>query len=166
MTPDEKRARAVWIRQQAQQIRADVAAAEASLARIPGGQPEKRAEALATIVELLRLAAKIEDGVDELERGLRESPRPRNMSSMYDVTTGSTAVKKGASRARRKHPAMPKIYDANQTITSIAQELRETRARVSSWMADEEPRAIPRRHAEYLRDKYKIPLTAWKRILD
>lgn len=86
-----------------------------------------------------------------------------------DVNThGSPAnVKRGAGRATRKHPAQKRLYEKGKTITDVASDLGEGRPRVSSWFADGDAnRPIPRRHAEKLRDKYGIPLTAWSRIAD
>lgn len=86
-----------------------------------------------------------------------------------DVNTGSNdaRVKAGAGRATRKHAAQKKLYQRGMTISSLAIELKEGRPRVSAWFAEGEAnRPIPKRHAEKLRDKYGIPLTAWSRIAD
>jgi len=86
-----------------------------------------------------------------------------------DVNTSAhpESVKRGAARATRKHPAQRKLYERGRTITDVAKELGEGRPRVSAWMAKGEAnRPIPRRHAETLRARYGIPLTAWDRIAD
>jgi hypothetical protein len=100
-------------------------------------------------------------------KGLPPGQSPRNIRSMsVDTRDFAADVKRGVGRARRKHPAQMKLYAKGVTITAVAKELRETRARVTSWMAEEDARAIPRHHADYLREKYGIPLSAWARIQD
>ena len=122
---------------------------------------------------LAREAWRARDMADERERevaakGLPGSAPGRTIRSVsIDTRDFSTAVKRGVGRATRKHPAQLKLYQKGVTITAVAKELRETRARVSSWMnPGKDTRAIPRHHAEYLRDKYGIPLSAWDRIQD
>jgi hypothetical protein len=105
----------------------------------------------------------------------RIKPRPlnppradRTIGPMDVDTTGQPAdVKAGAGRARRRHPAQRRLYEKGKTISSIAEELREGRPRVNAWFATGKTnRPIPRRHAEYLRDRYGIPLTDWARIAE
>lgn len=110
---------------------------------------------------------------DELElmarMGLPSDPTGRIVSSMnVDDTGQSEAVKRAIARGRRNHPAQVILYEAGVTITDVAAELKETRQRVSAWMSDDPKavRAIPRRVAEHLKRKYKIPLSAWSRIAD
>lgn len=107
--------------------------------------------------------------VDQLiaqRQGLTVAREQRTLSNMYEHSS-ETRARRGASRARRAHPAQRRLYNAGTTITAVAAELHETRARVSTWMADGDAvRAIPRRHAIYLRDKYSVPLSAWRRIQD
>lgn len=90
------------------------------------------------------------------------------VDTLHDVnvdTRGkSESVRRAVSRSRREHPAQAAFYRANKTVGQIAEELREGRPRVSSWMSEDEPRPIPRRHAIYLRDKYRVPLSAWKNL--
>lgn len=112
-----------------------------------------------------------QDLAEEMERmaveGLRGKGEGRTIHDMnIDTREFSANVKRGVGRARRKHPAQLKLYKAGVTISALAKEIRETRARVTSWMAVDEPRAIPRHQAEYLRTKYGIPLSAWARISD
>jgi hypothetical protein len=108
---------------------------------------------------LRRLAA-------ELEEPLRAIDTDDTLARM-DVNTNTERAKRGAGRATRKHRGQRKLYEKGHSVTSIAAELGEGRPRVSAWFADGEAnRPIPRRHAEYLRDKYNIPLTSWKRIAD
>lgn len=100
--------------------------------------------------------------------GLQGSRSDRTIPDMDVDTSGqSVSVKRGAGRATRKHEAQRKLYEKGHTITSIAAELNEGRPRVSAWFAvGDSNRPIPRRHAEYLRDKYEIPLSVWSRIAD
>lgn len=102
------------------------------------------------------------------KRTLPDFGSNRSIGSMDVDTTGQPArVKLGAARARRKHPAQRALYEHGKTVTSIAAELGEGRPRVNAWFADGEAnRPIPRRHAERLRDRYGIPLSAWARIAD
>lgn len=59
------------------------------------------------------------------------------------------------------------LYVKGHTITSIADELGEGRPRVNAWFAvGKANRPIPRRHAQYLLERYEIPLSAWSRIAD
>jgi hypothetical protein len=113
------------------------------------------------------------DKADQRERqlaeqanGLPDTSPPRNIRNMSVDTRGFAAdVKRGVGRATRKHPAQMKLYAKGVTISALAKELRETRARVNSWMnAGKDVRPIPRHHAEYLRERYGIPLSAWDRI--
>lgn len=101
-------------------------------------------------------------------KGLHDDRSNRIMRDMDVNTTGQpSGVKRGAARATRKHPAQKKLYEQGRTITDVARELREGRPRVSAWFAEGEAnRPIPRRHAETLRQRYGIPLTAWARIAD
>lgn len=146
-----------------------------------------------TADELLALATRLdEDALEALRSGdkdgaasaaeaarqhasrLTASAGGRIVRTMNVDTRGRpAAVKRGAGRATRQHPAQKKLYEAGVTITDVARELRETRARVSSWMAEDEAgksdkpkanRPIPRHHAVYLRDRYGVPLGVWKRI--
>lgn len=129
-------------------------------------RPTEAAEAFA-------LAQVYETAAEEMERLARlkdlpgKSP-PRTLRTMDIDTRGQHPdVKRGAGRATRNHPAQQKFYAAGVTIKSVAKDLRETRARVSSWMADGEAnRPIPRRYAEYLKERYGVPLSAWARIKD
>lgn len=85
-----------------------------------------------------------------------------------DVNTHRSPVhvKRGAARATRNNPAQKRLYEKGKTITDIAADLKEGRPRVSSWFAEgEAQRPIPRRHAEFLRDTYDIPLK-WFRVAD
>lgn len=101
-------------------------------------------------------------------KGLPVKLPSRTIHGMSIDTRGFSAdVKRGVGRSTRKHPAQTKLYAKGVTISALAKELRETRARVSSWMnPGKETRAIPRHHAEYLREHYGIPLSAWARISD
>lgn len=105
----------------------------------------------------------------ESSMGLPNDSTGRIVSSMnVDDTGQSEAVKRAIARGRRNHPAQVILYEAGVTITDVAAELKETRQRVSAWMSDDPKavRAIPRRVAEHLKRKYKIPLSAWTRIAD
>ena len=89
--------------------------------------------------------------------------------SPMDVNTqhATEDVKRGAARATRKHKALKRLYEKGRTVTSIALELGEGRPRVSAWFAEGDGnRPIPRRHADYLRDKYNIPHAWWARIAE
>lgn len=115
------------------------------------------ATSLRIAAKALRDAARLTGGSDG--RIIRGMSQPAG--------TMSADVKRGKGRSTRKHPAQLKFYEHNVTIKDVAKELGETRARVSSWMADGDAlRAIPRNQAEKLRDKYGVPLSAWKRIAD
>jgi len=99
---------------------------------------------------------------------LRAADDTRTIRSMRTDSV-DPAVKRAAGRSRRKHPAQAKLYAQGVTITALAAELGEKRARVSAWMADpsgDANRPIPRHHAERLRARYGIPLSAWARIGD
>lgn len=100
--------------------------------------------------------------------GLPHGTRPRTISDMNVDTRGrSSDVKRGAGRATRKHPAQRRLYENGMTVSSLAKELGETRARVSSWFAaGDANRPIPRHHAETLLKRYKIALGDWSRIAD
>jgi hypothetical protein len=104
-----------------------------------------------------------------LERGLTSGKPERIIRSMsaQPARVISSDVKRGKGRSTRKHPAQEIFYKKGTHIKAVAAELGETRAWVSSWMADGDAcRAIPRRHAEYLKEKYGVPLSAWHRIAD
>ena len=115
--------------------------------------------------ELYKAAADARKAVEALLR-LPEGEYERIVRSMnVDTTRHASDVKRGATRARRKHPAQRIFYEKGVTITSVAKEIGETRARVSSWMADGDAlRPIPPHQAEKLRLKYGVPLSVWKRI--
>jgi len=100
--------------------------------------------------------------------GLKKPGADRTIGGMDVDTTGrEVSVKVGAGRATRKHPAQRTLYENGRTISSIAKELNEGRPRVNAWFAKGEAnRPIPARHAQYLLEKYGIPLSAWARIAD
>lgn len=86
----------------------------------------------------------------------------RTMDVQAPGLSGNT--KRAASRAR-KSEAHRLLYERNETMTSLAAKLGETRSRVSKWFgAPGENRPIPRRIAERLLTEYGIPLSAWSRI--
>lgn len=99
---------------------------------------------------------------------LKKPGSDRTIGAMDVDTTGrDVSVKVGAGRATRRHPAQRILYEKGHTVTSIAKELNEGRPRVNAWFAEGEAnRPIPRRHAEYLFEKYGIPLSAWKRVAE
>lgn len=120
----------------------------------------------AAAVERVRHDLGVVDQVIAERRGLATAPKSRTISVVY-TQSDDTRAKKGQSRSRRRHPAQRRLYESGTTITAVAVEMDETRARVSSWMAGGEAlRAIPRQRAEYLRARYGIPLRAWRRIQD
>lgn len=139
------------------QRRADAIAARARELRAEG-KHELASEAFEVADDLRRAV--------EAARGLPGGAGGRIVRSMNVDTTRHTAdVKRGATRARRKHPAQRKLYEQGMTIASLAKQLGETRARVSSWMADGDGlRPIPASIAEKLRQQYGIPLSVWKRV--
>jgi hypothetical protein len=83
-----------------------------------------------------------------------------------DTRGKSEAVRRAAGRATRQHPALKKFYEHNVTVGQVAQRLGEGRPRVSSWMAAEDPRPIPRRCQKLLEKWYGVPESAWKNIKD
>lgn len=114
-----------------------------------------------------RWAAENDRQAEEMEAGesgLRID-RTDSIVSPMDVNTESESVRRAAGRATRNHPAQKKLYDAGVTITELAALLKEGRPRVSSWFAEGDAnRPIPKRHAERLKEKYGIPLSAWSRV--
>lgn len=136
----------------------------------------RAAATLALEADRLRLTAK------ELE-GLTGEVRARTVRTdmIPDPAAQSSIVKRALSRSRRNHPAQVALYHANVTIQGLADFLRESRARVSHWMAEEDadknmPRPIPKAHADRLHEgvdmknaagvkvTLQIPRTAWRRI--
>jgi len=84
-------------------------------------------------------------------------------------TSGATrALKIAVGRSRREHPAARAWYEHGKTISAIAGEIGETRARVNSWLTDDPValRPIPRKHVAYFERTYGIPATAWRRVAD
>lgn len=141
---------------------AEIAAQEAALA-------ERKRRLLLLGKEELADAAGLVGEERAAFMGLTNATPDRIVRVMnVDDTGQSSAVKRAISRGRRNHPAQVLFYEAGVTITDVAAELKETRQRVSAWMADnpKDLRAIPRRHVEHLKRKYKIPASAWARIDD
>lgn len=127
-----------------------------------------RGDARAVDVATAALRA-VAQAAREIEAARLTADPPERTIRTVDVDTRGmpASVKRGAARATRRHVAQQRFYAARKTITDIAGELRETRERVSSWMAvGSGNRPIPRRHAEYLRERYHVPLAAWKRIAE
>lgn len=125
------------------------------------------ARARAEVTRLSEYIAALERAAD-LAEGLTSKRINRTVSSV-NVTAGnlSSDTKRAAGRSTRKSEAQRRLYEKDMTITKLAVELGETRARVSKWFGTaDENRAIPRPIAERLRDKYGIPLSAWSRISD
>lgn len=122
---------------------------------------EKRVEQAKAV---LRSISEAYEAAPDDETDLRTDDTKRTIRSMDVNTHGrSASVKRGAGRATRKHPAQKRLYERGKTITDIAAELKEGRPRVSSWFAEgDAQRPIPRHHAEYLRDKYGIPINVWR----
>lgn len=119
-----------------------------------------------------REAASLRDFAAELRKAAEKAPRGLPVVDTDDTLPGmnvdtrgkSEAVTRAVGRATRNHPAQRAFYKAGKTVGQIAEELREGRPRVSSWMSEDEPRPIPRHHADYLREHYKVPLSAWKNL--
>jgi hypothetical protein len=113
------------------------------------------------------MAAACREHAAALQR-LPEGRADRTMSKVdVDTRDHEANVKRGASRATRRHPGLRRIYEAGHTVTSLAKELRETRARVSSWFAEgENNRPIPKHQVDYLEKKYGIPRASWRRIAE
>lgn len=127
---------------------------------------ERRLEAELERVRTLRAQIESQLGEALSDEGLTGIDPERTIRTM-DVNPGNAtaAVKRAIGRATRKHLAQVKLYEKGVTITALAAELGETRARVSSWFADGDAnRAVPERHVETMRKKYGIPRSAWTRI--
>ena len=141
---------------------AEIAAQEAALA-------ERKRRLLHLAKEQIADDAKLVGAERAAFLGLTGGATGRIVSTMdVDGTGQSEAVKRGIARGRRNHPAQVAFYENGVTIKDVAAELRETRARVSAWMSADPKavRAIPSRHAEHLKRRFGIPLSAWARIAD
>lgn len=136
-------------------------------------------DAKRALLEEMREAMRVRLETEERElaaieaamRSLQGLPSPtgaRTIRTMNVDTTGRDAkVKIGASRSRRKHPALKKLYEAGVTVTALAQQLKEKRPSVSAWFAaGAGNRPVPRRHADTMEEKYGIPLSAWLKLAD
>lgn len=118
----------------------------------------------------------------EAARLLLERPGPRIAERLRSVDTTriipdevtgvDTAnmplhVRVAVGRTQRVHPASKAWLKAGKSVGDIALEIGEGRPRVNSWLNDGDGnRPIPRKHAEYFKATYKIPLSAWRRIKD
>lgn len=147
-TPRELAAEAEWCEARARYLRALAASLEAQAVVL------RRREGLAR--------------TGELPKTLRAHDTFDTVNRMNVDTRGKPeSVKRGAARATRRHKAQRKLYEAGVSLTDVAKELGEGRPRVSSWFAPGDTnRPIPRKCAEYLRDKYGVPLEDWRRIGD
>jgi hypothetical protein len=143
-------------------LRAIAARLERAAARArERGEAEAALDMQEAVVDLLVV------GSPEEARLLSREPERIVRTMNVDTSRHGSDVKRGATRARRKHPAQRKLYEQGMTIASVAKELGETRSRVSSWMADGEGlRPIPSHIAEKLRTKYGIPLSVWRRVAE
>jgi hypothetical protein len=117
--------------------------------------------------EALAKAEAYERWARELE-GLQPARTDSIIPSMDIDTRGMpAAVRKGAGRSTRKHVGLKRLYEAGVTVSALATELGETRARVSSWFAEgSSNRPIPARHAEYLQRRYGVPRSVWARVAE
>jgi hypothetical protein len=140
----------------------------------------RAAATLALEADRLRLTAKELEGLTGVvgRRTVRTDMIP---DTAPDPAAQSSIVKRARSRSRRNHPAQEALYLADVTIQGLADYLKESRARVSHWMAEEDasknmPRPIPKAHADRLHEgvqmknaagkpvTLRIPRTAWRRI--
>jgi hypothetical protein len=155
---------------EADRLRAKAASLRARAAKLveEAAALRKEAEAFETAAGVLQAATGTHGHARVKILGLKPKRDDSTVESMdVDTRDQAESVRRGAGRAKRKHEAQKRLYECGHTITSLAQELREGRSRVSSWFAvGEANRPIPRRYAELLRDKYEIPLTVWARIAD
>lgn len=75
-------------------------------------------------------------------------------------------VRRGLSRSRRKHKALPRLHAQGVTVAALAKELDVSRTTASAWFATSSAaRPIPKRYALAIRLKYKVPLTVWARVV-
>jgi hypothetical protein len=155
---------------QADRLRAQAASLRARAEKLVAEAQDlrKEADAFDRAANVLEAAAGRFSSARIKRSPLSDGGSNRSIGGMDVDTTGrAVAVKMGAGRAKRKHPAQRRLYEQGHTITSIAAELREGRPRVNAWFAvGDANRPIPRRHAEYLRDRYGIPISDWSRIAD
>lgn len=142
-------------------MKADRILAELDDARTALARAEDEAARLREYIGTLELAAKLAGA------SLTSIRRHRSVSSV-DVNATvplDSYTKRAATRSNRTHAGLKLLYEQNVTQASLARDLKETRSRVASWFAEGDlNRPIPRRHADYLLAKYRVPLSAWARI--
>lgn len=146
---------------------------EEALALARSGRPW---EGAVKAVEAIRLR----EMAEEVERALTGKPEARTIRAMNVDTQGQPeAVKRGAARATRKHPAQELLYKAGLTISDLAGLLGEKRSRVSAWMAQgTSQRPVPATQADRMAKGIptgrvdaqgrpvllRIPRTTWARV--
>lgn len=122
---------------------------------------------LTEYIGALELALAIKTGA---AKPLTSTGKHRSVSQMNVNSTGlSATTRRAATRASRPHEGLKILYEHDRDQTAIARELGETRSRVVSWFAAPDSgsnRPIPRKHVNYLRDKYGVPESVWARIQD
>jgi hypothetical protein len=144
-------------------LRPDAILAEIARARAVLAEREADVARLTEYIGTLELAAK-------MAGASLTSIREQRSVSPVDVNRNATMTaytRRASKRSTRDHAGLKLLYEKDVTQASLARELNESRSRVVSWFATGAlNRPIPRRHAEYLRDTYKVPLSAWERIAD
>lgn len=76
----------------------------------------------------------------------------------------SRRLKIAASSTEHESESKRILLAAGKSDLDIAEDLGVGRSTVRAWHSGDRP--IPRRHAEALLKKYRVPLAAWPRILD
>lgn len=123
-----------------------------------------------------KTAAELLEKAHEVRARLTKQRGDRTIRAMDVDTQGQTeAVRRGAARATRKHPAQELLYKAGLTITGLAVLLGEKRSRVSAWMAQgASQRPVPASLADKMAKGIvtksgtvlRIPRTIWARIAE
>jgi hypothetical protein len=81
------------------------------------------------------------------------------------MQTDLSSPRRGRPLQRRKHPFVAALLREGLTIAEVATDLKANPSTVKAWYKDpkKDPayRPIPRHHAERLRERLGVPLSAW-----
>jgi DNA invertase Pin-like site-specific DNA recombinase len=81
----------------------------------------------------------------------------------------TTEPRRGRPLTRKKHPFVAALIREGLTIAEVADELKANPSTVKAWYKKQGTvahRPIPKAMAERIRDRFKVPLSAWDRIAE
>jgi DNA-binding NarL/FixJ family response regulator len=92
-----------------------------------------------------------------------------NIDTLDTDMQATTEPRRGRPLTQRKHPFVRALIREGLTIAEVADELKAKQSTVKAWykkVGTVAHRPIPKAMAERIRDRFKVPLSAWDRIAE